>query len=59
MALGEFVTASSTLDATKQWGDHLDQLRDHVERWTGNPLQLVDLPFAGWRHTPATRLNRC
>ncbi|MEO6712045.1 MAG: nucleotidyltransferase domain-containing protein [Mycobacteriales bacterium] len=30
------------------WHEQVDRLRDLVHRWTGNPLQVVDLSFYEW-----------
>jgi predicted nucleotidyltransferase len=49
-ALGQFMTSSTELDAAKQWEEQLDLLRERVEQWTGNALQVVDLSFHDWRH---------
>lgn len=55
-AAGEYVLASEGADAQGQWEAQLDRLRDLVEGWTGNPLQIVDLSFHEWRApTPASR----
>jgi hypothetical protein len=34
--------------APELWYAQVDRLRDLVERWTGNPLQVVDLSFREW-----------
>lgn len=47
-ALGK-ATLATERDSTV-WESQLDTLRDHVELWTGNPLQIVDLAFSDWRH---------
>ena len=44
-------------DAPELWEAQVDRLRDLVERWTGNSLQVVDLSFPEWRH-PATSSRR-
>lgn len=49
-ALGDFVVSSSELDAAQRWEGQVDTLRELVERWTGNQLQVVDLSFHEWRH---------
>lgn len=49
-ALGGFVTSSPEADPAPQWERQVDLLRDRVERWTGNALQVVDLSFHEWRH---------
>ena len=33
-----------------KWQSQIDRLRDLVPRWTGNPLQVVDLSFHEWRY---------
>ena len=52
-AVGEFVASSSEADPQGRWEGQVDRLRDLVERWTGNPLQVVDLSFHEWRY-PST-----
>ncbi len=37
-------------EAAGQWQSQVDRLRNLVPRWTGNPLQVVDLSFQEWRH---------
>ena len=49
-ALGVFAVANDDAAAARQWEEQLDGLRDSAERWTGNPLQIVDLSFSEWRH---------
>ena len=56
-AVGAFVTASGESDPVGVWERQVDRLRDLVVRWTGNPLQVVDLSFHEWRHPP-TALKR-
>lgn len=51
-ALGEFAAAPLEPDAAERWQRHVDELRERVERWTGNQLQVVDLSFYEWRHPP-------
>jgi predicted nucleotidyltransferase len=51
-ALGSFAVAREDADPASQWESQLDALREAVERWTGNPLQIVDLSFQEWRHPP-------
>ena len=47
------MTLSATdRDADKRWESQLAGLHDRVERWTGNPLQIVDLSFYEWRRPP-------
>jgi predicted nucleotidyltransferase len=31
-----------------RWQDQVDRLRDLVQQWTGNPLQVIELPFQDW-----------
>jgi len=55
-SVGEFMASSSETDPQRQWEGQVDQLRDLVERWTGNRLQMVDLSFHEWRYpTPPSR----
>jgi predicted nucleotidyltransferase len=49
-ALGAFAVAKDDAGASRQWEEQLDSLRESAERWTGNPLQIVDLSFREWRH---------
>jgi predicted nucleotidyltransferase len=49
-ALGSFAVANDNDDAAQQWELQLDALREAAARWTGNPLQIVDLSFLEWRH---------
>lgn len=49
-ALGQFIVSSADLDAATQWESQVDRLRDSVEAWTGNALQVVDWSFQEWRH---------
>jgi predicted nucleotidyltransferase len=48
-ALGSALLSNPELEAQLQWESQLDHLRHLVERWTGNPLQVVDLSFYEWR----------
>ncbi|MHB2023617.1 MAG: nucleotidyltransferase domain-containing protein [Mycobacteriales bacterium] len=48
-ALAQFLVSSSQADAARQWEQQVDQLRERVEAWTGNPLQVIDLSFQVWR----------
>lgn len=48
-ALGDVVVSRPKVDASQEWEHQIDGLRDRVEAWTGNRLQVVDLPFAEWR----------
>src|SRR5262245_20189541 len=49
-ALGDFTLSSAEMDAARQWEGQVDWLRELVEGWTGNALQVVDLSFYEWRH---------
>jgi predicted nucleotidyltransferase len=49
-ALGSALLSSSEPEAKARWETQIDRLRDLVERWTGNSLQVVDLSFHEWRH---------
>jgi predicted nucleotidyltransferase len=49
VALGSAVLSSPEREAQPQWESQIDHLRALVERWTGNPLQVVDLTFYEWR----------
>jgi predicted nucleotidyltransferase len=51
-ALGGTSLSSSEQDPIPLWEDQIDRLRDLTERWTGNFLQVVDLPFHEWRSPP-------
>jgi nucleotidyltransferase-like protein len=37
-------------DDARNWQGQVDRLRTLVQRWTGNPLQVVDLSLHEWRH---------
>lgn len=37
-------------DVARQWEIQIDRLRERVERWTGNAVQVVDMSLDGWRH---------
>jgi predicted nucleotidyltransferase len=56
-ALADAIEASvwSTVeaDAMAAWERQVDRLRELVEAWTGNPLQVVDLSFFEWRRPSA------
>lgn len=55
-ALGGFAGARAVAGAAAQWQAQLDALRDRVQSWTGNPLQIVDLSLQEWHHpAPAHR----
>jgi predicted nucleotidyltransferase len=49
-ALGDFALSSAEMDAARQWEGQVDRLRELVEGWTGNALQVIDLSFYEWRH---------
>lgn len=51
-AAGAVTLSATDRDADKRWESQLADLHDRVERWTGNPLQIVDLSFYEWRHPP-------
>lgn len=48
-ALAQLLVSNPKADAAHQWQQQVDQLRDRVEAWTGNALQVVDLSFHDWR----------
>jgi hypothetical protein len=37
-------------EPAEKWQGQVDSLRTLVQRWTGNPPQVVDLSFRDWRH---------
>lgn len=47
--LGRALLVSDESDAAAKWEAQVDELRDSVEAWTGNRLQVVDLGFFEWR----------
>ena len=49
-ALGEFMASSGEIEAARQWEEQVDHLRQIVQGWTGNALQVVDVSFQDWRH---------
>jgi len=49
-ALGEFMASSGEIEAARQWEEQIDRLRQLVQGWTGNALQVVDVSFQDWRH---------
>ncbi|MFB9314555.1 nucleotidyltransferase domain-containing protein [Nocardioides plantarum] len=51
-AAGAVTLSAADRDADKRWEGQLAELHDRVARWTGNPLQIVDLSFYEWRHPP-------
>lgn len=48
-ALGQIMLVEEKTDAAILWEGQVDRLRDHVEAWTGNALQVVDMSFHEWR----------
>lgn len=48
-ALAQLLVSSPEADAGQQWERQVDRLRERVEAWTGNALQVVDLSFHDWR----------
>jgi hypothetical protein len=51
-AAGAVTLSAADREAESRWEGQLADLHDRVERWTGNPLQIVDLSFYEWRHPP-------
>jgi predicted nucleotidyltransferase len=51
-ALARSLLATTEKDAAVAWENQLAELHDLVARWTGNPLQVVDLSFDEWRRPP-------
>ena len=51
-AAGAVTLSATDKDADQHWEGQLAELHDRVERWTGNPLQIVDVSFDDWRHPP-------
>jgi hypothetical protein len=45
-AIAAPVPASAT--EAKRWPSHVDQIRESVQKWSGNVLQVVDVSFAEW-----------
>lgn len=54
-ALGEFMASSGEMEAAGLWEEQLDRLRQLVQGWTGNALQIVDVSFQDWRHPSPDR----
>ena len=52
-ALGQTLLVSDERNAPQRWDAQLDRLRDLVESWTGNRLQIVDMGFFEWRRASA------
>jgi predicted nucleotidyltransferase len=48
--LAEFMTSNGEIEAPRQWEEQVDRLRQLVQAWTGNALQIVDVSFQDWRH---------
>jgi predicted nucleotidyltransferase len=44
-----FAGRNDDAGVTLEWEEQLDRLRESVERWTGNPLQIIDLSLDEWR----------
>jgi predicted nucleotidyltransferase len=55
-ALGSVAVASGESDPAPKWEAQVDRLRQLVDVWTGNPLQVVDLSFYEWRHPAEAHL---
>ena len=49
-ALGDGQMSRADQEDVRRWEAQIDRLRDLVQRWTGNPLQIVDLSVDHWRH---------
>lgn len=41
-------------DSGAVWSSQIDELRGKVQRWTGNPVQIVDLSLWQWIDLPKT-----
>ncbi len=54
-SLGEALSVSDDGDAQQRWDAQVDRLRDRVELWTGNRLQVVDMGFFEWRRATGDR----
>lgn len=50
--LSQLADALGASEAAGQWQGQVDRLRSLVLRWTGNPLQVVDLSLHEWRDPP-------
>ncbi|HVB27870.1 MAG TPA: hypothetical protein VNE21_08170 [Mycobacteriales bacterium] len=55
-ALGSFAVTSASEDPALQWETQVDRLRERVEQWTGNSLQVVDLSLHEWRRPAKSHL---
>ena len=53
VALG-MVSQAPSATSEAQWHGQVDQLRVKVQRWTGNPLQVVDVSFWQWAEMRST-----
>ena len=53
VALG-MVSKAPSATSGAQWHGQVDQLRVKVQRWTGNPLQVVDVSFWQWAEMRST-----
>jgi hypothetical protein len=51
-ALGGILMGDRDPAARDRWEAQVERLYGLVERWTGNPLQVVDLSYAEWRRPP-------
>jgi predicted nucleotidyltransferase len=55
-ALTGSLLPTSAFDPPSRWEEQVDQLREKIERWTGNAVQVVDLSFDEWHRPPASYL---
>jgi hypothetical protein len=53
-AVGEFMASSGEIEAERHWEEQVDRLRQLVQGWTGNALQVVDVAFHEWRYPSDT-----
>lgn len=53
-AMSDLLASPAEPDAAEQWQSHVDALRERVETWTGNQLQVVDLSVHEWRRPART-----
>lgn len=53
-AIGEFMASSGEIEAERRWQEQVDRLRELVQGWTGNALQVVDVAFHEWRYPSDT-----
>jgi predicted nucleotidyltransferase len=49
LLIGETTLAGFGRNRPAVWHEQVDRLRDLVQRWTGNPLQAIDLSVHEWR----------